>query len=134
MNIVLDTSAAVAYALKRKGWDAIDSILTRSSWVETPDLFMPEAANALWREHHFGSLGREQCETALEGIADLPDAFIPGLLLYKEAFAFAALAERPAYDMFFIVLARRQSATLVSLDKRLLTFAAKHDIKVFNPT
>jgi hypothetical protein len=42
----------------------------------------------------------------------------------------AAAGQRPAYDMFFLVLARRNNAILASLDKSLLAFAARHDVKV----
>lgn len=132
MTIVLDASAAIGYALKRKGWEAIARALDQAALVETPELFVPEVSNGLWREHFHGGMGMEEAEKALERIVDLPDEYVPGVLLYREAFAWAALAEKPAYDMYYLVLARRYNATLVSMDKKLLAFAVKHDVRVFN--
>ena len=72
----------------------------------------------------------ENCEKALEQAIAMPDEFVPASDLYREAFAMAIAGQRPAYDMFFLVLARRNNAVLASLDKGLLTFAAKHDVKI----
>jgi len=83
---------------------------------------------------HFklGNLSLETCEKALEQALALPDEYVPSADLYREAFAMAARAQRPAYDMFILVLARRNSAALVSADKALLAFAAKHDVKTLS--
>jgi predicted nucleic acid-binding protein len=80
--------------------------------------------------YRHGKVSLENCERALEQTISFPDEFVPASDLYREAFAMAAAGQRPAYDMFFLVLARRNNATLVSLDKSLLKFAAKHDVKV----
>jgi predicted nucleic acid-binding protein len=128
---VLDTSAAVIIALKKPGWELLQNFLEESDWVETPDLLIPETANAVWKHHKFGRLGLEACELVLESSMGMPDEFVPTRELCKEAFALAAKAGRPAYDMFFLVLARRNLSTLVSADKQLLDFSAKHDVRTF---
>jgi predicted nucleic acid-binding protein len=133
VNVVLDTSAAVLVTLQRAGWERLRDFLDSATWVQAPDLLIPEAANALWKEHRFGVLGLEDSEKALGRIVDIPDEVVPSVSLHKEAFALAALTERPAYDMFFLVLARRNSATLLSIDRKLLAFADKHDVKTFPP-
>jgi predicted nucleic acid-binding protein len=130
MRIVLDTSAAIVIVLEKPGWEALDKAVQEAEWVEAPDLLVAEAANVFWKHYKFGGLSKEKCEKAMERAVGLADELIPGSSLYREAFSMACLAQKPAYDMFFLVLARRNNATLVSADKELLAFAAKHDVNV----
>lgn len=132
MIVVLDTSAAILFVLQRSGWENIRNLLEKADWIETPDLYVAEAANAIWKEHRFGSMGKEESEKALDRIVGIPDQFVSGKELYREAFALSALAGRPAYDMFFLVLARRHNAVLASMDRNLLSFAAKQDVKILS--
>jgi predicted nucleic acid-binding protein len=47
------------------------------------------------------------------------DAFVPSRDLYREAFFLARTAKRSAYDMFYLALARREDAALLTTDKAL---------------
>ena len=132
MMLVLDTTAAVGLAMRSSGWERIEKAVAEAEWIEAPDLLIAEAANACWKYHKHAGLSREKCERILEEAVAIPDEFVPAIHLHREAFAMAVTGQRPAYDMFFLVLARRNNATLVSLDKSLLTFAAKHDVKVLS--
>ncbi len=129
MRVVLDTSAAVGIVMRSPGWEPLEKAVRESEWIEAPDLLIAEASNAFWKYHKHGNLSVENCEQGLEKALALPDEFIPAADLYREAFGLAIAGQRPAYDMFFLVLARRNNAVLVSLDKGLLGFAAKHDVK-----
>ena len=129
MRIVLDTSAALGIVMHAPGWEAQEKAVREAEWIEAPDLFVPEATNVCWKYHKQGNLSLENCEKALERAIALPDEFVPASGLYREAFALAAAGQRPAYAMFFLALARRNNAILVSLDKSLLAFAVKHDVK-----
>lgn len=130
MRLVLDTSAAIGMVMRSPGWEAIEKAVGEAEWIEAPDLLVAEASNACRKYHQHGKVSLENCERALEQAIAFPDEFVPASELYREAFAMAASGQRPAYDMFFLVLARRNNATLASLDKSLLAFAAKHDVKV----
>lgn len=132
MRIVLDTSAAVGIVMRSPGWESFEKTVREAEWVESPDLLIAEAANTCWKYFKHGNLSLETCEKALESVVALPDEFVPSSELYREAFAMAAIAQKPAYDMFFLVLARRNSAVLVSADKALVAFAAKHDVKTLS--
>lgn len=59
---------------------------------------------------------------ALEGTAatlDLVDEFVPMSELYEEALAESMRLHQPIYDMFYLVLARRNGAVLYTTDKWL---------------
>jgi predicted nucleic acid-binding protein len=132
MRIVLDTSAAVGIVMRSPGWELFEKAVGEAEWVESPDLLISEAANTCTKYFKFGNLSMDTCEKALERVLALPDEFVPSSDLYREAFAMAAMGQRPAYDMFFLVLARRNGAVLVSADKALVAFAAKHDVKTLS--
>ncbi len=132
MRLVLDTSAAIGLVMRSPGWERIEKAVAEAEWIEAPDLLIAEASNACWKYHKHGGLSVEKCERVLEDAIAIPDEFVPASDLHREAFAMAVAGQRPAYDMFFLVLARRNNATLASLDKSLLAFAAKHDVKVLS--
>ena len=132
MRVVLDTSAAVGIVMRAPGWEVFEKIVAEADRVEAPDLLISEATNTFWKYFKMGNLSRDSCEQALERTLNLPDHFVSASELYQEALAMAMIGQRPAYDMFFLVLARRNNALLLSADKSLMTFAAKHDVKTLS--
>lgn len=84
----------------------------------------------IWKSHQFHSLSRDFCERAISQGLLLPDTFSDDRELQREAFAMACLCRRPVYDMLYLVLARRHSAYLLTLDKTLTALAQKHDVLV----
>jgi predicted nucleic acid-binding protein len=51
----------------------------------------------------------------------------------KEAFALAGRVRAPAYDMFFLVLARRNGALLLTDDKALKENAGRYAVRTSPP-
>lgn len=54
----------------------------------------------------------EQCEKAISVALNLPDEFSDDRTLYKEAFALGCQIGKPVYDMFYLILARRNNGLL----------------------
>lgn len=130
MIAVLDVSAAVEILLHRPEADRLGRCVAEAEWVLVPALYTSELCNVFWKHHEFHSLSRETCERAItQGLA-LPDTFCDDRDLQREAFAMACLCRRPVYDMMYLVLARRHSAHLLTLDGALKTLSAKHDVLV----
>lgn len=130
MIAVLDVSAAVEILLGRKEAAALRDRVAEAEWVLAPSLFTAELCNVFWKYHEFNSLSRATCENAIARGLTLPDTFTDDRELYREAFAMACLCRRPVYDMLYLVLARRQSAHLLTMDRALKKLAAKHDVLV----
>lgn len=87
--------------------------------VLAPSLLYAEAGNAFWKYHKAGLMDKAR---ALEGTAatlDLVDEFVPMSELYEEALAESMRLHQPIYDMFYLVLARRNGAVLYTTDKWL---------------
>ena len=130
MNVVLDASAALEIALNRKNAGFFAKALTDADLRLAPDLLVPEAVNAVWKEHHFGGCDLGICEEALDIVLNLVSAWVPCAELYREAFHMSLLARRPACDMFYLALARREDAVLLTLDARLRKEAVRQGIRV----
>jgi predicted nucleic acid-binding protein len=129
MRIVLDTSAAIDIVLQLPGSGILQKKIEEAEWIESPDLMIAEAANVCWKRYRSGAMNLEACETLLAETLNLPDHFISGSELHEEAFALAVASQRPVYDMFFVALARRRNALLLTSDKGLRSFAADLKIK-----
>jgi predicted nucleic acid-binding protein len=130
MIVVLDTSAAVEILLQRPEAARLSQELGRAEWVLVPSLYTSELCNVFWKYHQYHSLSRGSCESAIAQGLLLPDTFSDDRELQREAFAMACACQRPVYDMLYLVLARRHSAYLLTLDKTLKALAAKHDVLV----
>ena len=119
MIAVLDTSAAVRVVVDPGGAEAFTKTLGDAEYVLAPELMIAELANTFWKYLRAGSLSRSATERGFQTALELVDEFSPPSPLCVEAFELVALAGRPAYDMFFLVLARRNGAVLLTADQDL---------------
>ena len=128
MIAVLDASAALEVVLQRKRAAHFRKHLAEASWVIAPDLFVSEVTNAFWKYYQFTDLPKDTCEAGIDAALSLPDDLIATVELARETFALACLTGRSAYDTFYLTLARRHDALLLTLDEELKAIAAKHAV------
>ena len=69
------------------------------------------------------SMGEEKAQVLLDRVEALVDCFHDDASLAKEALSESIRYRHPAYDMFYLVLARRTGATLFTLDKKMWALA-----------
>lgn len=134
MTLVLDTSSAVEFILNRPNAPAIESYLYNANRVITPELYVAELANVLWKYVHFKQMSKVKASNFLELALELPDEIMPGKEFAAEAFSMACVSQHSAYDLFFILLARRNNATVLTLDTKLAKLAKQLDVQIFMPT
>lgn len=125
MIVVLDTSAAVEIVLQRDSAQSLAKIVSRADWVIAPTLFIAEVNNVFWKYQKFADYPYSDCERDIEQAIALPDEYINEIELYREAFKLGCTLDHPIYDMLYMVLARRNSAKLLTMDKKLITVAHK---------
>ena len=131
MRVVLDANAAVEVALKGKAAGPLSATLSQSEEVIAPELLVPEVVNAVWKYHQFAEFDLGKCEKILELAVGLVDRLISHREIYREAFALSrAQKTRTAYDMFYLALARREDAVLLTLDGTLKKEARRAGIRV----
>ena len=104
--------------------EALEQQLTAASLVIAPALLLTEVANVLWKLQRAKALpdGADP-QDLLRMAAELVDHLEPDRALQAEALALAIRLNHPVYDCLYLALARREAATLVSCDQRLLNLA-----------
>ena len=119
MIIVLDASAAVEVALERKHSKTIMPLFEAAEWIVAPDLFPSEIVNTAWKMHAFSAMPHDDCLDLIDDAIALIDDFYDTKQMAREVFALASQTKTAAYDSFYLSLARRLDATLVTMDKKL---------------
>jgi predicted nucleic acid-binding protein len=124
----MDASAAIEILLNRPDGDRLVRSLEAAHEVIAPDFLFVETANALGKSHRFQKLPLTICHRALEELERMIKRAVPAQELYRDAFALARASQRSAYDMLYLALAKRETATLVTLDAALKKEAGRHGI------
>jgi predicted nucleic acid-binding protein len=128
MKLVLDASAACELVLQRPRAGAFDDALRRADVVLAPDLYVSEVGNALWKYVRNKELDLDSCHGRLESALNLVDQFAPSSALIHEALVTASVTRHPVYDVVYLILARRNGARLLSVDRKLLTLARDNGV------
>jgi predicted nucleic acid-binding protein len=130
VRAVLDASAAIEIVVERTQAARLAAILEEAGVVLAPGLFVSEVVNTIWKYYRFEQWNLAVCDRAIESALGMVDALVPSIELYGEAFLLARTARRPAYGMFYLALARREDATLLTADAQLRKEAERQGIRV----
>lgn len=84
-----------------------------------PSLYIEEIVHVLTKYVNAGTYTRDQAQTAFDGMASLVDRLVDTEELAKEVLAETLRTGHSSYDLFYLVLARRNGATLFTLDSKL---------------
>jgi predicted nucleic acid-binding protein len=125
MIAILDASAALRMVTCQDEAGAIAATIAEARLVLAPELFIAEVSNGLWRLVRHAAVRPGDADQALRRALDLPDRLVPMAALAPEALALATQLSHPIYDVFYLTLARREAAFLVTLDARLRTLATQ---------
>lgn len=125
MIAVLDASAAIEIVLHRSSAEKLSKYVMKTDWLIAPTLFIAEVTNSIWKYQKLAEFPYNLCENCLEQALQLPDDFIDELTLYREAFKLSCTLNHPVYDILYLITARRNNATLLTMDKKLIKIAAK---------
>lgn len=123
MSVVVDASVVVKWVLKEDGSDRANA-LRREDRLLAPSLIFAEVCNALWKSAMRGAVPAHEALAAARPVF-YPLEIVPDESLHLPALALAAELKHPVYDCFYLALAEREGAPLVSADKRLVAAAKK---------
>lgn len=132
-RLVLDASAAIHIVMRTPQAPQLTALLADSAMVIAPTLYCSECANALWKYVAHAELPRALAQERLEEALSLVDHLENDRALAVEVLATAATINHPAYDLFYLVLARHYGAGLVTCDKRLAKAGRELAVEVFEP-
>jgi predicted nucleic acid-binding protein len=122
---VLDASAAVRLILGDPAAAAVAEQIREAAHVIAPELMLSEVANSLWKLQRADLLADLDPLQLLADARDLVDRVEPDRHLQAEALALACHHDHPVYDCLYLALARREAATLISVDRRLQQLAER---------
>jgi len=119
MICVIDASAAIEIVLKKTG--AIDLInrIMATEKVIAPTLFYAEAGNVFRKYIQGGFLEKEKGISLYRTSIQIVDDFVELSTLSEEAVFEAIRLNHPVYDLYYLILARRNGAKLLTCDKKL---------------
>ena len=120
MTVVVDASVACKWFVEETGAADADGLLVSGRTLVAPDFIIPEVCNALWRKLEAGEIGNEQASAAVEELPRLLDDLVSAVGLAARAFAIAKSLRHPVYDCFYVALAERLVARVVTADAKLI--------------
>jgi predicted nucleic acid-binding protein len=132
MIIVLDASAAIEIALKRELSNRFRELLRNSDLVLAPDTFPSEITNVFWKYASFSDMPLEQCEKGIDYCIDLIDDYIETKTMCREVFSESIKNNHVSYDLFYLVIARRYNASILSRDNKMKKIAKDLKLKIIN--
>jgi predicted nucleic acid-binding protein len=130
MTAVLDVSAAIELLLQKQKKDLFTATYEKASWVIAPDLYIAELSNVVWKYYKAQKISHTECIQYVEDGIDLIDDFFEAKELWKEALGEGIKNTHSVYDMYYVVLARRNDALLMTNDEQLGLICKKLNIEV----
>ncbi|MGH9518773.1 MAG: type II toxin-antitoxin system VapC family toxin [Terriglobales bacterium] len=122
--MILDASVAAKWCLPDEAAAPADELLrrylSRELHLLVPDLFWPEMANLLAHAVRGGRLRAAAAGAALSRLEQLRLPVMPTAALAPEACMEAIRWQLPAYDLFYLLLARTMNDVLITADERLV--------------
>jgi predicted nucleic acid-binding protein len=124
---VLDASAAVRTVMDPES--PFRDLLDKADLVIAPELIVAEVCSAFRKYVRARIMARVQAEQAAERAIALVDHLQPLYELVTDVFALASRSDASVYDLFYLALAQRTGATLLTADVPLQQAAARLGIE-----
>jgi predicted nucleic acid-binding protein len=126
--IIMDCCAAVAMALNAEEGRIFQSLMRINEPVLSSQLFYAELDYAMGKYYRAGRFTAVQAQKYAEKAVELIDGFVDLSENYAEALSEGLHLGHSTYDMFYFTLARRNAATLFTLDKKLIKLCEEQGV------
>lgn len=125
MKWVVDASVAAKWLAPEAESTQAEALL--DSELLAPDLIFPEVANILWKKHSRGEMDAATASAAARWLTQVPLQVVESIALITDALALSIRLQHPAYDCFYLALARQAGCPLVTADRRLVERCRRAD-------
>ena len=119
MTLVVDASVAAQWILDEEGSGRANALRSERDLI-APSLIVAELGNALWKAATVMGFSENDALSAVRAILVPFNRIIPLEDLRQRALEIAIELKHPIYDCFYLALAERERAPLVTSDRRLL--------------
>jgi predicted nucleic acid-binding protein len=130
MIAVIDVCGAMEILLQKEKSGKFGKILKESTLVLTPDLYISELTNTLWKYYNAKMLPKDECFQFIQDGINFVDSFIHSKDIWQESFSESVNNNHSVYDMLYMVSTRRNSAILISNDSVLAAICIKNHVQV----
>ena len=117
MKWVVDASVAAKWLAPEPDSLLAETLLDDELIV--PDLLFAEVGNILWKKQLRGEMDAAATQIGARWLLQVPVQVHDSAGLLADALALALQLQHPAYDCFYLALARRVDAPLMTADRRL---------------
>lgn len=125
MTLIVDASVAAKWVLPETDSAKAVALRTSDSDLLAPSLVAVELGNAIWKSVARGDTAQSDASHMLKVAVAHFNRLIPSEDLLDDAMSLAITLNHPIYDCFYLALAERERAPLVTADKRLLGLRRK---------
>lgn len=129
-RVVLDASAAIHAVLPGAAAEPVLDAVGSAAVVFAPDLYCLEVGSALWKYVRARHISSDDAFERLERALALVDTLVPDAELAKESLTTASASGLTVYDAAYVVLAKREGATLLTADLALARALAELKVPV----
>jgi predicted nucleic acid-binding protein len=126
----IDVCGAMEILLRKEKADKFGKILQEAELIIAPDLYISELANTLWKYHRANFLTKDECVQYIRDGINYVDEFISSKELWQEAFSEGINNDHSIYDMFYMVVARRNGGILITNDSVLAAICKNNNIQI----
>lgn len=130
MTYVLDTNIAFEIAFQGPDFNKYKRLLEEADSVLAPTLYESEVTNTLLKYIKDGYIDIQNAKISLTLMLQFVDLYTDTAELAIETLSEATRLNHSAYDIFYMVLARRNGATLLTKDERLKKLAIDAGVRV----
>lgn len=117
MKWVVDASVAAKWLAPEPDTPQAVALLTDD--LIAPDLLYAEVSNILWKKQLRGEMDGATAQMGARWLLQVPLQVHDSASLLADALAMALQLQHPAYDCFYLALAQRLDAPLVTADRKL---------------
>jgi predicted nucleic acid-binding protein len=118
-SLIVDASVAVKWLLDHADSERARALQEQDLRLVAPDLVHAEVGSALWKVARAGQITGDKAVEGLKLVVNSFDAFEPIEVLSEQALRLSLELGQPIYDCFYLALAQRDAAPLVTADRKL---------------
>ena len=129
-SLIVDASVAVKWFFDETNSDRAVELQNSDAAFLAPDLVIAEIGNAAWKRFIRQEISASDAAFVIQRAPPVFAALVPILELMAPAMSLCLHLKHPIYDCFYLALAEREKAPLITDDEALIAAARRANIKV----